>query len=174
MTRYRLQFLPQAKLEWDRLDGSIRSQFAKVLLRRLENPRVPAAALTSMSDCYKIKLRSAGFRLVYRVQDTELILLTIAVGKRDKLFKMPKFRSMRVGTPAVATHLLADPKHSFAAAAAMVSWRRDISSPSVSPTETLSDEGQHQRIERYALSFRPCSELHVHGAWQPSKDFAGG
>ncbi len=84
MTRYRLQFLPQAKLEWDRLDGSIRSQFAKVLLRRLENPRVPAAALTSMSDCYKIKLRSAGFRLVYRVQDTELILLTIAVGKRDK------------------------------------------------------------------------------------------
>lgn len=32
------------------------------------------------------------------------------VGQRNKLFKMPKFRSMRVGTPAVATHLLADPK----------------------------------------------------------------
>jgi O-antigen biosynthesis protein WbqP len=32
------------------------------------------------------------------------------VGRRNKLFKMPKFRSMRVGTPAVATHLLADPK----------------------------------------------------------------
>ena len=81
---YRLQLLPQAKQEWDKLDGSIRSQFAKVLLRRLENPRVPAAALTSMPDCYKIKLRSAGFRLVYLVQDTELILLTVAVGKRDK------------------------------------------------------------------------------------------
>jgi O-antigen biosynthesis protein WbqP len=32
------------------------------------------------------------------------------VGRHNKLFKMPKFRSMRVGTPAMATHLLADPK----------------------------------------------------------------
>jgi O-antigen biosynthesis protein WbqP len=31
------------------------------------------------------------------------------VGRRNRIFKMPKFRSMRVGTPAVATHLLADP-----------------------------------------------------------------
>lgn len=31
------------------------------------------------------------------------------VGKGNHIFKMPKFRSMRVGTPAVATHLLADP-----------------------------------------------------------------
>jgi O-antigen biosynthesis protein WbqP len=32
------------------------------------------------------------------------------VGRHNKLFEMPKFRSMRMGTPAVATHLLADPK----------------------------------------------------------------
>ncbi|NMV41894.1 sugar transferase [Ralstonia insidiosa] len=32
------------------------------------------------------------------------------VGRNNKIFRMPKFRSMRVGTPAVATHLLADPK----------------------------------------------------------------
>lgn len=31
------------------------------------------------------------------------------VGKRNRIFKMPKFRSMQVGTPAVATHLLANP-----------------------------------------------------------------
>jgi O-antigen biosynthesis protein WbqP len=30
------------------------------------------------------------------------------VGRKNVIFKMPKFRSMRVGTPAVATHLLAD------------------------------------------------------------------
>lgn len=30
------------------------------------------------------------------------------VGRHNHLFKMPKFRSMRVGTPVVATHLLAD------------------------------------------------------------------
>ena len=32
------------------------------------------------------------------------------VGRHNKIFKMPKFRSMRVGAPAVATHLLADTK----------------------------------------------------------------
>ena len=31
------------------------------------------------------------------------------VGRDNKLFKMPKFRSMRIGTPAIATHLLQDP-----------------------------------------------------------------
>jgi O-antigen biosynthesis protein WbqP len=31
------------------------------------------------------------------------------VGRNNRLFKMPKFRSMRVGTPAVATHLLSNP-----------------------------------------------------------------
>jgi len=30
------------------------------------------------------------------------------VGRNNMIFQMPKFRSMRVGTPAVATHLLAD------------------------------------------------------------------
>lgn len=32
------------------------------------------------------------------------------VGRNNVIFKMPKFRSMRVGTPTVATHLLANPK----------------------------------------------------------------
>ncbi len=32
------------------------------------------------------------------------------VGRNNRIFRMPKFRTMRVGTPAVATHLLPDPK----------------------------------------------------------------
>ncbi len=32
------------------------------------------------------------------------------VGRHNRIFRMPKFRSMRVGTPAVATHLLTDPQ----------------------------------------------------------------
>lgn len=32
------------------------------------------------------------------------------VGRNNKIFKMPKFRSMRLGTPSVATHLLVNPK----------------------------------------------------------------
>ncbi|NTU42250.1 MAG: sugar transferase [Nitrospirales bacterium] len=33
------------------------------------------------------------------------------VGKNNRIFKMPKFRTMRTDTPAVATHLLDDPEH---------------------------------------------------------------
>lgn len=32
------------------------------------------------------------------------------VGRNNQIFKMPKFRSMHIGTPALATHLLTDPK----------------------------------------------------------------
>jgi O-antigen biosynthesis protein WbqP len=32
------------------------------------------------------------------------------VGRLNRLFRMPKFRTMRVGTPIVATHLLEDPR----------------------------------------------------------------
>lgn len=96
---YRLQFLPQAKVEWDQLDGSIRSQLAKVLLRRLDAPRVPSAALHAMPDCYKIKLRSAGYRLVYKVQDDALVLLTIAVGRRENnaVYDLAKLRASAAG-----------------------------------------------------------------------------
>lgn len=31
------------------------------------------------------------------------------IGQHNRIFQMPKFRSMLVGTPAVATHLLSDP-----------------------------------------------------------------
>lgn len=31
------------------------------------------------------------------------------VGSRNRIFRMPKFRTMRIGTPALATHLLPDP-----------------------------------------------------------------
>ena len=33
------------------------------------------------------------------------------VGRNNRIFKMPKFRSMRIDTPAVATHLLQNPEH---------------------------------------------------------------
>jgi len=38
------------------------------------------------------------------------IYWTDRVGQRNRIFKMPKFRTMQIDTPAVATHLLADPE----------------------------------------------------------------
>ncbi len=37
-----------------------------------------------MADCYKIKLRSVGYRLVYQVIDQRVVVLVIAIGKRER------------------------------------------------------------------------------------------
>ena len=82
---YKLRFHELALAEWKRLDNSVREPFKKKLQERLETPRVPAAALTGMPDCYKIKLLRAGYRLIYRVEDDMVFVTVIAIGKRDKL-----------------------------------------------------------------------------------------
>lgn len=66
------------------MDPSIREQFKKKLAERLEFPRVPADKLSGFDGLYKIKLRSSGFRLAYRVIDDRLVVLVLAVGKREK------------------------------------------------------------------------------------------
>lgn len=81
---YELKFKEEALREWNALDGSIREIFKKKLRERLADPKVPSAKLRTMSDCYKIKLRGPGYRLVYQVRDNELVIVVIAVGKRDK------------------------------------------------------------------------------------------
>lgn len=81
---YRLRFIPAALKEWEKLAAPIRSQFKKKLAERLENPRVPADKLGGYDSVYKIKLRSAGYRLAYEVVDDELLVYVLAVGKREK------------------------------------------------------------------------------------------
>ena len=56
----------------------------KKLIERIKDPRIESCKLNKMSDCYKIKLRGVGYRLVYQVRDNELVVVVIAVGKRDK------------------------------------------------------------------------------------------
>lgn len=82
---YSLEFVESALKEWRKLAPPIREQFKKKLAERLEHPRVPSARLHNLPDCYKIKLRTAGYRLVYQVNDKVVVVTVIAVGKRDKL-----------------------------------------------------------------------------------------
>ena len=56
---FELAFHPEALREWRKLTPGIREQF-------------------------KNKLRAAGFRLLYEVQDRELLVLVVAVGKRER------------------------------------------------------------------------------------------
>lgn len=83
---YRLQFLPEALEEWTALDGSVKTLLRKTLKKRLEQPRVPGSELhAELRDCYKIKLRKLGYRLVYAVEDDRLIVLVLSIGKRQEM-----------------------------------------------------------------------------------------
>ncbi|MDQ7016006.1 MAG: type II toxin-antitoxin system RelE/ParE family toxin [Gammaproteobacteria bacterium] len=81
---YNIKFLPSALKEWKKLAPPIRKQFKKKLEERVKNPHNLASQLHGFTNVYKIKLRSVGYRLVYEVNDSEVIVYVIAVGKRDR------------------------------------------------------------------------------------------
>ncbi|TLU70443.1 type II toxin-antitoxin system RelE/ParE family toxin [Enterobacter sp. MF024] len=72
-----------------------KSPVIQKLRERLQNPRVPASQLHGRKDQYKIKLRGAGYRLVYRVEDEIITVTVVGVGKRenDDVYKMTQQRN---------------------------------------------------------------------------------
>lgn len=82
--KYRLKFVPDALDEWNKLDGSVKEPLRKLLKKRLDQPYVPGAELHGdLQHCYKIKLLKQGYRLVYVVENDELVVLVLAVDKRE-------------------------------------------------------------------------------------------
>jgi mRNA interferase RelE/StbE len=82
--RYRLKFVPSAWAEWQALDGSVKEPLRKLLKKRLDNPHVPGAELHGeLRGYYKIKLRKQGYRLVYGVEDDVLVVMVMAIDKRE-------------------------------------------------------------------------------------------
>lgn len=81
---YKLEFIPVAKKEWEKLGAIIKEQFKKKLTERLNNPHISKDAISGGNNLYKIKLKSAGYRLVYEVDDNRIIVLVLAIGKRNR------------------------------------------------------------------------------------------
>ncbi|MES9858501.1 MAG: type II toxin-antitoxin system RelE/ParE family toxin [Sedimenticola sp.] len=81
---FKIKFLPSALKEWKKLAPPIQKQFKKKLVKRAEVPRNPASQLHGFNHVYKIKLRSVGYRLVYEVNDDEIVIYIIAIGKRER------------------------------------------------------------------------------------------
>ncbi|MBN6081419.1 type II toxin-antitoxin system RelE/ParE family toxin [Aggregatibacter actinomycetemcomitans] len=90
---YIIEFISSSEKEFRKLDVALRKQFIEKLKERAENPRVPSAKLHGMKDCYKIKLRNAGYRLVYQVIDERIVVKVISVGRRDRNFVYTKAKS---------------------------------------------------------------------------------
>lgn len=59
-------------------------ELVRIGVNLLQNPHIIANRLSGGQNLYKIKLRSAGYRLVYQVEDDKVMAFVIAVGKREK------------------------------------------------------------------------------------------
>lgn len=90
---YKLVFKKQALKEFEKLPRDIANQFQAKLKERLQNPRIASAQLRQLPDCYKIKLRNAGYRLVYQVIEDEIVVCVIAVGRRERNLVYAKAKS---------------------------------------------------------------------------------
>jgi mRNA interferase RelE/StbE len=93
---YKLKFLPSALKEWRKLAPEIKEQFKSHLSRRLENPHIDSARIRGYKHHYKIKLRSAGYRLVYEVAKKAISVYVICVGRRDTIYKILKKRKSKI------------------------------------------------------------------------------
>jgi len=85
---YELAIHPAAEKEWAKLDGSIKRRFKeKFANERLKHPRVAKDTLHNLPDCYKIKITTPQFRLIYHVNDTKCLLTILSVASRDDVYE---------------------------------------------------------------------------------------
>ena len=91
--KYSLRILPEAEREWSKLNPSIKQKLLKKLREVLEEPTRPNQALKGgLIGHYKVKIKSPGYRIVYRVEDDQLVVVLIAVGKREDIYDIAKSR----------------------------------------------------------------------------------
>ena len=83
-TLFELAFLPAALKEWNRLDKAIRVQFLKKLEKLQTNPRIPSMKLRDYPDCYRVKAKKAGYRLVYHVSDLRITITVLRTARREQ------------------------------------------------------------------------------------------
>ena len=87
MNNFELAIHPGAEKEWSKLDGSIKRRFKdKLANERLINPRVAKDALRELPDCYKIKITTPQYRLIYHVNDPKRLLTILSVATREDVY----------------------------------------------------------------------------------------
>lgn len=90
---YELAIHPEAEREWARLDGSVKKRFKEKLAKeRLLMPRVAKDALRELPDCYRIKITTPQYRLVYHVNDESRLLTILSVATREDVYQELKGR----------------------------------------------------------------------------------
>jgi mRNA interferase RelE/StbE len=90
---FELAIHPGAEKDWAKLDGSIKLRFKeKFAKERLKHPRVAKDALRELPDCYKIKITTPQYRLIYHVNDAKRLLTILSVASRDDVYEELRIR----------------------------------------------------------------------------------
>lgn len=96
---YQLQFIPEALKDYEKLDNSQKIIVNKTLKKILTNPYPRSEGgygkpLSNLSDTklaglLKIKLKSAGLRIVYKLEKVDEKVLVVVIGTREdsKVYK---------------------------------------------------------------------------------------
>ena len=100
-------YLPEAEKEIKMLDHSQRTLVVKAIKKVSQNP-LPASEggygkplSGSLAGCFKIKLRAAGLRAVYKLQRTETRMLVVVVSVRadEEVYDLAEQRVQKYGLP---------------------------------------------------------------------------
>ena len=90
---FELAIHSEAEKEWAKLDGSIKRRFKEKLAKeRLKHPRVAKDAPRELPDCYKIKITTPQYRLIYHVNDSKRVLTILSVATRDDVYEELRLR----------------------------------------------------------------------------------
>jgi mRNA interferase RelE/StbE len=84
MPTYEVVFRQRAAKAFQRLSTASQRQIAKKLKERCLQPKVSADQVRDIPNAYRLKLRSAGIRLIYMVRDEQLVILVLSVGRRER------------------------------------------------------------------------------------------
>ena len=84
--RYEVRIAPAARKEIDRLPRQPRERVESAIVALAHNPRpVGSCKLEGTDDTYRIRV--GNYRVVYRVYDTELVVLIVKVGDRKDIYR---------------------------------------------------------------------------------------
>ncbi|MGE5342392.1 MAG: type II toxin-antitoxin system RelE family toxin [Candidatus Omnitrophota bacterium] len=86
---YEILFHPEARKEFERIDGSIKKLVLKQLIKLKENPhlgdKLGNRAGMDLSEFRKMYVYKKKIRIIYRIQEGKMIVFIIAIGDREDM-----------------------------------------------------------------------------------------
>lgn len=105
---WQIKFIPEAKKDYDRLAGNQQLLVAKALEKVRQNPvsiyeggygkPLGNKGGTNLTGLFKVKLKSVGLRIVYKLIQTETEMLIIVIGARpdDEVYQIAQKRTDKI------------------------------------------------------------------------------